>query len=328
MRPPAIRSRIIAERWERTALAFVALLGAMALFSFGRHVWDAGASRSEPPGLIVRSEFRTIYAPRAIIDVARAHPAIATNDELVRLVLEARLEAWFGVVFRCYQDNGDVVDIAMAIRPGESPQVFENTRAVLCLLAGDAGASPAANPAEIEIEVIEDALMKLEPIEGLRRLLWRGPGRRLADDCMPRPARTGGRSRLLQRTGPGIPPGGGIDHGGTMSPQSTQQGHNSYPGARSARRDRPLRPSQRQFASSAVEDAALSAQPTVALRASVRRHRRAQGGRSTLRSIRPKRATTCLAASVDPTEARYAQIEVGSAAGCPAVRAPACKDPG
>src|SRR5262249_61257107 len=36
------------------------------------------------------------------------------------------------------------------------------------------------------------------------------------------------------------------------------------------------------------------------LRASVRRHRRAQGDRSTLRSIRPKRATTSLAASVDP----------------------------
>ena len=93
MRPPEIRSRIIVERCERSVLAFVALLRAMALVSVGRHVWKAGARRSEPPNLTVRSEFRTISAPRSIIDLARAHPAIATNDELALLVREARLEA-------------------------------------------------------------------------------------------------------------------------------------------------------------------------------------------------------------------------------------------
>jgi hypothetical protein len=52
--------------------------------------------------------------------------------------------------------------------------------------------SPAADRTNVEIEVIEDALMAMEPVEGLNRLLRRGPGRRLADDCMPRLARTGG----------------------------------------------------------------------------------------------------------------------------------------
>ena len=118
MRRPEIRYRMIMERYEPFVRAFVALLGAMALVSFGRHVWKAGASRSEPPNLTVRSEFRTIYAPRRIIDFAGAHPAIATNDELVRLVREARLEAWFGVVFRCYQSNGEAVDLPVAVRPG------------------------------------------------------------------------------------------------------------------------------------------------------------------------------------------------------------------
>src|SRR5262249_23575069 len=42
------------------------------------------------------------------------------------------------------------------------------------------------------------------------------------------------------------------------------------------------------------------------LRASVRRHRRAQRGPSTLRSITPTRATRFADASVDPTDARYA----------------------
>jgi hypothetical protein len=57
---------------------------------------------------------------------------------------------------------------------------------------------------------------------------------------------------------------------------------------------------------------ALASEPTVALRASVRRHRRAQGGRSTLRSIRPTRARRPLRASVDPTDARNAPVLVTS----------------
>ena len=95
-------------------------------------------------------------------------------------------------MFRCYQGNGDVVDLPVAVRPGEDTQFFENTKGVLCLLAGDAAGSPAAARTSVEIEVIEDALMDMEPVEGLRRLLWRGPGRRLAADSMPRPVRTGG----------------------------------------------------------------------------------------------------------------------------------------
>jgi hypothetical protein len=182
----------------------------MALVAFGRHVWEAGASRSEPPNLIVRSEFRTIYAPKRIIDFARTHPSIATNDELVRLVREARLEAWFGVVFRCYQGNNDVVDLPVAVRPGEQPQFFENTRGVLCLLAGDAAGSPAADQTDVEIEVIEDALMHTKPVEGLRQVLGRVPGRRLAAYSMPRPVRTGGSADgAASDSGPGNPVGGG-----------------------------------------------------------------------------------------------------------------------
>jgi hypothetical protein len=182
---------MIVERCERFGLAFAALLGAMALFSFGRHVWNAGASRSEPPCLTVRSEIRTVYAPKRIIDFAKAHPAIATNDELVRLVREARLEAWFGIVFRYYRGNGDVDDLPVAVRPGENPQDFESTGGVLCLLAGDAAGSPAADRTNVEIDVIDEALMSMEPIEGLRRVLGRGPGRCLADDPMTRPVRAG-----------------------------------------------------------------------------------------------------------------------------------------
>jgi hypothetical protein len=75
--------------------------------------------------------------------------------------------------------------------------------------------------------------------------------------------------------------------------------------------------SAERVTSAAVEDTASSSEPTVALRASVRRHdareatvrrfgrsdRRARGDRSMLRSIRPTRARRPFDASVDPTEA-------------------------
>jgi hypothetical protein len=172
MRPHAIRSRTILERLEPFVLALVAVLGALALYSFGRHVWNDGASRSDPPGTIVRCEIRTIFAPRLLVEFAKAHPEIATNDELIRLVREA----WFAVVFRTCSSDGEVVDIPMPSRPGEYLHNFEDTRAVLCLLAGKSPGSPATDPTKVEIEMIDDALMNIEPVEGLKQLLGRGPG--------------------------------------------------------------------------------------------------------------------------------------------------------
>ena len=54
--------------------------------------------------------------------------------------------------------------------------------------------------------------------------------------------------------------------------------------------------------------ALLAYEAGAALRASVRRHRRAQRGSPMLRSIRPTRARRPFDASVDPTEARNARV--------------------
>jgi hypothetical protein len=43
------------------------------------------------PGITVRSEILTIYAPRALIIFAKSHPEIATNDELVKRIREDQL---------------------------------------------------------------------------------------------------------------------------------------------------------------------------------------------------------------------------------------------
>ena len=122
---------------ERLVIALGALIGAAGLFLFGRHVWNAGAPQTEPSGITIRSEILTIYAPKALIDFAKAHPEITTNDELVRLIREAKLNVWFATVTRLHQANGFFTDVPIWYRPGERPECFDNAKAVLLTLAGN-----------------------------------------------------------------------------------------------------------------------------------------------------------------------------------------------
>jgi hypothetical protein len=53
--------------------------------------------------MTVRSEIVTIYGPRGRIEIATAHAEIATNDQLVRLIREAKLNLWFARVVGNHQ---------------------------------------------------------------------------------------------------------------------------------------------------------------------------------------------------------------------------------
>ena len=88
-------------------MALCALIGAATLVLFGHHVWNAGAPQREPSGITVRSEILTIYAPRALIDFAKAQPGITTNDQLTRLICEAPIHIWFSIVARNHQADGN-----------------------------------------------------------------------------------------------------------------------------------------------------------------------------------------------------------------------------
>ena len=158
-------------RVERLVMALSTLLGAAGLFLFGRHVWNAIAPQTEPSGITIRSEILTIYASKPLIDFAQAHPEITTNDELVRLIREAKLNVWFAIVGKNYQANGNFTDAAISYRPGEGQECFDNTKAVLLTLAGNRQVLGAVAFRNAKIEVIEDAMMEMEPVEGLRQLL-------------------------------------------------------------------------------------------------------------------------------------------------------------
>jgi hypothetical protein len=159
---------------ERLVLALCAVIGAAGLVLFGCHVWNASAPKREPPGITVRSEILIIYAPKALIDFAKAHPKITTNDELVRLIREAKLNVWFATVERNYQSNGIFADVPIWYRPGERPECFDNAKAVLLTLAGNDPGPGTVACRNATTEVIVDAMMEIEPADGLRQLLTHG----------------------------------------------------------------------------------------------------------------------------------------------------------
>jgi hypothetical protein len=160
-------------RVERLIIALGALIGAAGLFLFGRHVWNASAPQTEPSGITIRSEILTIYAPKALIDFAKVHPEITTNDELVRLIREAKLNVWFATVTRNHQASGIFSDLAVCYRPGKRPECFENTKAVLLALAGNPPGPGVVDYTNARTEIIEDAMMEMDPVDGLRQLLTR-----------------------------------------------------------------------------------------------------------------------------------------------------------
>ena len=158
-------------RVERLIMALCALVGVAGLFLFARHVWTAGAPETEPSGIAIRSEILTIYAPQALIDFAKAHPEITTNDELVQLIREAKLNVWFATVARLHQANGFFTDIPNWYRPGERPECFDIAKAVLFTLAGNRAGPGIMDYTNARTEVIDDAMMEMEPAERLRQLL-------------------------------------------------------------------------------------------------------------------------------------------------------------
>ena len=158
-------------RVERLIMALCAVMGVAGLFLFGCHVWNAGASQPEASGITVRSEIVTIYAPETLIDFVKAHPEITTNDELVRLISQAKLNVWFATVTRNHQADGNFADVPIWCRPGERPECFDHAKAVLLTLAGNRPGPGTVDYTKAKTELIEDAMMEMEPLDGLRQLL-------------------------------------------------------------------------------------------------------------------------------------------------------------
>jgi hypothetical protein len=65
----------------------------------------------------------------------------------------------------------DVTRIPISYRPGERPECFDHAKAVLLTLAGNRPGPGTVAYTSAKTEVIEDAMVEMEPMEGLRQLL-------------------------------------------------------------------------------------------------------------------------------------------------------------
>jgi hypothetical protein len=151
-------------------MALCALVGTVGLFLFGRHVWNAGASQPEPSGITVRSEILTIYAPKGLIALAKAHTELQTNAELVQAVREAKANVWFATMYRHHQACGNFADVLISYVPGEWPEHFEHTKAVLLTLNGNSPRIGDVRYSNAKIQVIDNAISEMGRAEGLQRL--------------------------------------------------------------------------------------------------------------------------------------------------------------
>jgi hypothetical protein len=154
-------------------MAVCAIAGATGLLLFGRSVWNEGNFHAAASGVTVRSEVQTIFAPKALIAFASEHIDVSTHDELVRKVREAKLRVWFAVAFKYHQADGSFAKVPIACRLGERPESFRNEKAILLRLAGRPPWSSFWECAEADVVVFDDALLEMEPLDGLRSLLGR-----------------------------------------------------------------------------------------------------------------------------------------------------------
>jgi hypothetical protein len=92
----------------------------------------------------------------------------------VRLIRAAKLNVWFATVARLHQANGFFTSVPIWYRPGERPECFDDAKAVLRMLAGDCPWPCIMAYTNARTEVIDDAMMEMEPVDGLKQLLTQG----------------------------------------------------------------------------------------------------------------------------------------------------------
>jgi hypothetical protein len=113
----------------------------------------------------------------------------------------------FAIVGGHFLANGRFVEVSAAYRPGERPKCFDNVEAVPRTLAGNRTGPGIMAYTNAKTEVIDDAMVAIEPVDGLRQLLTHFCERPVDQRLAPGggnsviSARNAGSSRIGSRSG-------------------------------------------------------------------------------------------------------------------------------
>lgn len=148
---------------------FTAFLGGLGLLGFANALQRRVDRGSKSEGRItrmvnVKSELRSIFAPQALIDFAKKHPAIEDYDQLV-LLLEAEglSGSWYVIVATDVLSDGESRRNVCYVYPSRMPYRFPSSRMVLDILRGDFPAGTRVGGEKARIMVIPDTLAVQDP---------------------------------------------------------------------------------------------------------------------------------------------------------------------
>jgi hypothetical protein len=170
---PARHSISRRSRLEKAAMTAVMLGGIAGLIGLGSHVntsdpdqgmeWHAGERD------LIYSEIAALFVPAKLIELAHdpSVDADMESDEAIRLCLGRRgLEkAWYLVVARGFQVNGELVEMTAYTLPYEMPAKRREFRQVLETLAGKPPRDHLVDYSTARVRIIPPGLESAEPRE-------------------------------------------------------------------------------------------------------------------------------------------------------------------
>jgi hypothetical protein len=169
--------RAVVPLFQTVGTAAVLVAGLCGLFWVGFHAGSPTLPDQPGSGIIVRTEATAVWIPRALLDLARckckARPAVIRSPGELRTYLEHRgmNAAWYALVYRGYQVNGESAEITQVHRMSEAPAHMEEFQDVLAAAAGNGLRYGSRDFSHVMVGIIPDTLQAADPLEAVTKLL-------------------------------------------------------------------------------------------------------------------------------------------------------------
>ena len=153
-------------RLEVALMAAVSIVGAIGLawLSFRVTSWRHGASaddhlrRVEP----VHWEATWIFTPESFVEIAkiaRERDMLDSHEDVCRCLQDrGQAKAWYAIIYRVLQSDGNVLLMPVYCRPNEAPWKAWEFQAVLATLQGNPPRLPHTDFSNVKVSIIPEKL--------------------------------------------------------------------------------------------------------------------------------------------------------------------------
>jgi hypothetical protein len=168
-------------RLEVALMAAVLIAGAIGLAWLSFHVtnWRHGASADDHLRRVmpVHWEATRIFTPESFVEIAkiaRERGMLDSHDDVYKCLKDrGQAKAWYAIVYRVLQSDGNVVLMPIYWRPYEASGKAWEFQAVLATLQGNPPRLPLTDFSNVKVSIIPEKLASAEPSVALKELLER-----------------------------------------------------------------------------------------------------------------------------------------------------------